>query len=121
MNVLCAVVENRVAALEIEERLPLRLESHAASCLRCQATRARDRRMRRALADLALQTISAPVGLVTSVEAAITARHETIAVSTGRRDVPRIRLASPGAIAGVAAIAAGGAAVAAWRLTKRPA
>ena len=122
MNVICAFVGNRVAALEGEEPLPLGLESHAASCLRCQAEKARDRRLRRALSELALQTVSAPIGLVASVERAIAARRDAaIATSPSRRDVPTRRFASPGTIAGMAAFAAGGAAVAAWRLTKRPA
>ncbi len=124
MNLVCVVVANRVGTLEADQRLPLRLDAHVASCLRCQAVRARDRRLRRALSGLALQTVAAPRGLVASVEAAI------LEVSTFESPAPvvpdrhggiRTRITSPGALAGVAAVAAGGAALAAWRLTRRPA
>jgi len=120
MKLVCAVVGNRVAALETEERLPLRLESHVAGCLQCQAILARDRRLRRALSKLAIRTVAAPVGLVRSVETAIAA-GPTGTARVARPGPLRRRLASPGAVAGVAAFAAGGAVVAAWRISRRPA
>ena len=71
MKMVCAVVANRIATLEHGDPLPLGLDAHATSCLRCQAVQARDRRMRRALSGLALHTVSAPAGLVAAVDDAI--------------------------------------------------
>lgn len=122
MKVVCAVVANRIATLEQEDRLPLGLDTHATSCLRCQAVQARDRRMRRALSGLALHTVSAPAGLVAAVDSAIAPRLEAPEAEVDPRSEPVWKqIITPGAVAGVAAFAAGGAAVAAWRLTRRPA
>ena len=128
MKVLCAVVGHQLATLEAGDVLGLRLEDHVASCLRCQAVKVRDRRLRRALAGLATQTITAPPGLRAAVEAmarSVGTRPYTVAPAGGALEAPRQlwpgRIGSPGALVGVAAVAAGGAALAAWRMGKRPA
>jgi hypothetical protein len=120
VSVLCTIVGNRVAALEGEQGLPRRLDGHVSSCLRCQAVQARDRRMRRALSRLALQRIAAPRGLLAAVESAIVS-GPTAAAATHGIDRARKRITRSGALAGMAAFAAGGAAVAAWHRVRRPA
>jgi len=123
VKLLCSVVSNRLATLEGDATLPMVLDAHVESCLRCQAIQVRERRMRRALSELATHTIAAPDGLVASVEGVISAPRPVVPTASVRLRPTglRHRIASPGALAGVAAFAAGGAAVAAWRLAKRPA
>ena len=123
MKVLCKLVGRQIATHEDGDVPHRRLSGHTARCLNCQAVKARDRRLRRALAGLATQTLTAPAGLATAVGIAIETRavEQMLAPVTALLEPGRKRIGSPGALVGVAAFAAGGAALAAWRITKRPA
>ncbi|NIO59163.1 MAG: hypothetical protein GTO33_07420 [Acidobacteria bacterium] len=105
-----------IDAAEPGDTLSPRLERHIAACLRCQAQRARTRRTRRELMALSGSTAPAPSGFVTTVSAAIVE-------DPGDPALPPPAPTHVGAVAvtGAAVLAAGGAAIAAWRLVRRPA
>lgn len=114
MRASCVATRIGLTFVDPGASLPTPLEGHLATCLRCQAERARQRRLERELAGLRHRVIPAPVTVGAS---------RVVVVDDDLREPAQRRLGhgAIGALAGVAAVAAGGAAYAAWRMVRRPA
>jgi anti-sigma factor RsiW len=114
MRVWCVAARTGLALTEPGATLPQPMERHLATCLRCQAERARQRRLQRQLAELRHKVAAAP-----SVHRLPDGGGRWFGLSPGR--IQRRSRPDTGALAGVGALVAGGAAYVAWRILRRPA
>src|SRR5271169_2650108 len=104
-------------AVDANQAVPLSVQEHIESCLRCQAELARYRRMLRGLQHLRTQYLEPTPGLLTATLAAIEEASERRAI---RSVLTGKRLAYAGAIGGaLAAAGATAAAVVAHRARRR--
>lgn len=107
MNVACNAVRLAIAGLDSGESLPNRLDTHVATCLRCQVEVVRHTKLERALADLGDVVARAPEDLVEAVAA-------SIALGIDPEDHASLNLVRVVAATGALVAAAGTVAVVRW-------
>jgi hypothetical protein len=111
MSVACNAVRLAIAGIEIDEALPAPLDTHLASCLRCQVELLRHLKLERELAALREVVEIAPSSVIDSVAAGIV-------LGVDPEDEASMNLARVVAATGAIVAAAGTVAVVRWMRTR---